>query len=117
MSKKTELKPLAAAVGVALAASVFTIPAANAEENPFEITTLSSGYMVAGSEGSCGEGKCGEGKKPKAAVAKENAAKAKPKPKAAVVKENAAKAKPKPKAAVENAVKAKPKPKEGKCGS
>ena len=62
MSKKTELKPLAAAVGVALAASVFTIPAANAEENPFEITTLSSGYMVAGSEGSCGEGKCGEGK-------------------------------------------------------
>jgi len=62
MSKKTELKPLAAAVGAALAASVFTIPAANAEENPFEITTLSSGYMVADAEGNCGEGKCGEGK-------------------------------------------------------
>ena len=64
MSKKTELKPLAAAVGAALAASAFTIPAANAESNPFEITTLSSGYMVADShkEGKCGEGKCGEGK-------------------------------------------------------
>ncbi len=63
MSKKTELKPLAAAVGAALAASAFAIPAANAEQNPFEITTLSSGYMVADShEGKCGEGKCGEGK-------------------------------------------------------
>ena len=64
MSKKTELKPLSAAVGAALAASAFAIPAANAESNPFEITTLSSGYMVADSkaEGSCGEGKCGEGK-------------------------------------------------------
>ena len=64
MSKKTELNPLAAAVGAALAASAFAIPAANAEANPFEMTTLSSGYMVADShkEGSCGEGKCGEGK-------------------------------------------------------
>ena len=64
MSKKTELKPLSAAVGAALAASAFAIPAANAESNPFEITTLSSGYMVADShkEGGCGEGKCGEGK-------------------------------------------------------
>ena len=70
--KKNELKPLVAAVGAALAASAFTMSAANAQENPFEITTLSSGYMVADSEGegeakdsaegSCGEGKCGEGK-------------------------------------------------------
>ena len=64
MSKKNELKPLAAAVGAALAASAFTISTANAEQNPFEMNTLSSGYMVADShkEGSCGEGKCGEGK-------------------------------------------------------
>lgn len=54
MSKKSELKPLAAAVGAVLATSVFTIPAANAEENPFTITELSSGYMVAGKEGKCG---------------------------------------------------------------
>jgi len=65
MSKKTELKPLAAAVGAALAASAFAMPAANAEQNPFELNTLTSGYMVADShaEGKCGEGKCGEGKK------------------------------------------------------
>jgi uncharacterized low-complexity protein len=64
MSKNKELKPLAVAVGAALAASAFTMSAANAEENPFEINTLSSGYMVADShgEGKCGEGKCGEGK-------------------------------------------------------
>jgi len=74
MSKKNELKPLSIAVGAALAASVFTMGAANAEENPFEISTLSAGYMVAEmeegkcgegkdkAEGKCGEGKCGEGK-------------------------------------------------------
>ena len=64
MSKKNELKPLAIMVGAALATSAFTMTAANAEENPFEITTLSSGYMIADSheEGKCGEGKCGEGK-------------------------------------------------------
>ena len=62
MSKKTELKPVAAAVGAALAASAFVIPAANAEQNPFELNSLSSGYMIADShgEGKCGEGKCGE---------------------------------------------------------
>lgn len=64
MSKKAEPKPLAAAVGAALAASAFAIPAASAEQNPFEMNTLSSGYMIADSheEGKCGEGKCGEGK-------------------------------------------------------
>jgi uncharacterized low-complexity protein len=64
MSKKNEIKPLSIAVGAALAASVLTMGAANAEVNPFELNTLSSGYMVADSdsEGSCGEGKCGEGK-------------------------------------------------------
>ena len=63
MSKKFELKPVAAAVGAALATSVLTLPTANADENPFGMTELSSGYMVAyGEEGKCGEGKCGEGK-------------------------------------------------------
>jgi uncharacterized low-complexity protein len=64
MSKKNQLTPLAASVAAALAVSTFTISAANAEENPFEINTLSSGYMVADNhaEGKCGEGKCGEGK-------------------------------------------------------
>ncbi len=63
MSKKFELKPVAAAVGAALATSVLTMPTANADENPFGMTELSSGYMVAyGEEGKCGEGKCGEGK-------------------------------------------------------
>ncbi len=59
MSKKSELKPLAAAVGAILVASAFTIPTVSAEENPFQMTELSSGYMLAGKEGKCGEGKCG----------------------------------------------------------
>ncbi len=68
MSKKFELKPVAAAVGAVLATSVFTMSTANADENPFGMTELSSGYMVAyGEEGKCGEnkaeeGECGEGK-------------------------------------------------------
>lgn len=59
MSKKSELKPLAAALGTVLATSAFTIPTTSAEENPFQITELASGYMVAEKEGKCGEGKCG----------------------------------------------------------
>jgi len=73
MSKKFNLSPVAAAVGVALTTGLCTIPAANAEQNPFALTELSSGYMVADNhegkcgegkteEGKCGEGKCGEGK-------------------------------------------------------
>jgi uncharacterized low-complexity protein len=59
MSKKSELKPLAAALGAILATSAFTLTTANAEENPFTMTELSSGYMVAGKEDMGGEGKCG----------------------------------------------------------
>jgi uncharacterized low-complexity protein len=59
MSKKSEFKPLAAALGAVLASSIFTIPTASADENPFQMSELSSGYMVAGNEGKCGEGKCG----------------------------------------------------------
>ena len=72
MSDKKVAKPVALAVGAALAGS-FALGAsvANAEvvESPFAMTTLSSGYLL-GEEGSCGgdkegkeetEGSCGEG--------------------------------------------------------
>jgi uncharacterized low-complexity protein len=82
MSQKTTLKPLAIAAGAALATSLAATAPANAAENPFAMSELSSGYMVAemnegkcgaekkaGHEGKCGaekkadkEGKCGEGK-------------------------------------------------------
>ena len=63
--KKTNLKPVAAALGTALAMSVAATPAA-ADANPFGMNDLNSGYQVAWGdkpEGKCGEGKCGEGKK------------------------------------------------------
>ena len=61
MSKKSTMKPLAAAMGAAFVTSLATAPVANAAENPFAMSELSSGYMVASShmEGKCGEGKCG----------------------------------------------------------
>ena len=63
MSNKTHMKPVAAAIGAALAGSL-AIGAANAADNPFGLSELGSGYMqIAGAhEGKCGEGKCGEGK-------------------------------------------------------
>ena len=65
MSKKTlNIKPIAAAVGVAFATSMVLSTSALAAENPFETADLESGYMLAGGdkdkEGECGEGKCGE---------------------------------------------------------
>ena len=69
MSEKTTLKPLAIALGAAFVTSLASIPVTNAAENPFAMSELSSGYMVADShmeggdkakaEGKCGEGKCG----------------------------------------------------------
>ncbi len=62
MSDKTALKPVAMAVGTALATSVAAVAVA-ADQNPFTMTTLSAGYMLDGhGEGGCGEGKCGEAK-------------------------------------------------------
>ncbi len=58
-------KPLALAIGSAFAATLAVAPAANAAENPFGMTQLSSGYMQIAQEGKCGgmksgsEGKCG----------------------------------------------------------
>ncbi len=71
MSNKTFKKPLAVALGAAFVTSLAGASIANAAENPFGMTELSSGYMVV-AEGKCGgsmdkskmkkEGKCGEGK-------------------------------------------------------
>jgi uncharacterized low-complexity protein len=67
MRNNIPVKPLAALIGSALAASLVSMPAANADENPFSMTQLSSGYMIADAEGKCGEkkteeGNCGEKK-------------------------------------------------------
>ncbi len=67
MRKNIPVKPLVALIGSALAASLVSMPAANADENPFSMTQLSSGYMIADAEGNSGEkkeaeGNCGENK-------------------------------------------------------
>jgi len=82
MSNKHTIKPLALAVGAAFVTSLASATVANAAENPFAMSDMSSGYMVAEmtegkhgegmkmeGEGKCGgdkmkkaEGKCGEGK-------------------------------------------------------
>ena len=68
MSEKKIIKPVALAVGVALAGTFAISGAVNADavENPFSMSTLSAGYMLGAAEGSCGEdkkaeGSCGEG--------------------------------------------------------
>ena len=60
MSEKKVVKPVALAVGAALASS-FAITGASADglDNPFEMSELTVGYMIGGGEGSCGEGSCG----------------------------------------------------------
>ena len=71
MSEKKILKPVALAVGLALAGTFAIGGAVNADtiENPFSMSALSAGYMLGEGEGSCGgdkegkdaEGSCGEG--------------------------------------------------------
>ena len=72
MSKNTTMKPLAVAIGAAFVTTLGTANVANAADNPFAMSELPGGYMVAGNmpaEGKCGgakkaeEGKCGEGMK------------------------------------------------------
>lgn len=63
-------KTLSLAVGSAFALSIATA-SINAAENPFALTTLSSGYQVAdhhekNEEGKCGAGKCGASMKKEA---------------------------------------------------
>ena len=59
MSNKSVIKPLAIALGATFVTSLTGTTIANAAENPFSMTELSSGYMVADSK----EGKCGGEKK------------------------------------------------------
>ncbi len=72
MSKQSKtMKPLALAIGTTLAGTVIGLSGAQAAaSNPFAMSELSSGYMVADMEGKCGgnmkdaakkdaEGKCG----------------------------------------------------------
>ena len=75
MSEKKVVKPVALAVGAALAGTFALAGTATAEtENPFAMSSLEAGYMLGaeggcggdkekGGEGSCGEGSCGEDKK------------------------------------------------------
>ena len=67
MSGKNLAKPVALAVGAALAGSLVTISTANADTgaSPFAMTYLSAGYMLGAADGheeKGAEGKCGEGK-------------------------------------------------------
>ena len=72
MSEKITRKPLAIALGAAFVTTLASSPIANAAENPFAMSELAGGYMVAESsaeggdkgmaEGKCGEGKCGGAK-------------------------------------------------------
>ena len=63
MTQKSSMKPLVFALGAAFATTLSSASIANAADNPFAMTEISGGYMVAAAaEGKCGEGKCGEGK-------------------------------------------------------
>ena len=64
MSEKKIVKPVALAVGAALAGTFAISGTVNADsiESPFTMSTMSAGYMLGTGEGSCGEGSCGEGK-------------------------------------------------------
>lgn len=69
-NKSALIKPVAAIAGVAFVSSLAVSTTAAAADNPFELTDLDAGYMLAGGhgdrdkgeEGKCGEGKCGEDK-------------------------------------------------------
>ena len=63
MSKKEPFKktPLALAIGTAFTVSLAQNSIANTQDNPFGISDLSSGYMIA--EAKSSEGKCGSSKK------------------------------------------------------
>ncbi|MFQ5982990.1 MAG: hypothetical protein ACE5KS_06415, partial [Woeseiaceae bacterium] len=61
MAVKQVAKPVALAVGIALAGSFAAVETASADTgaSPFAMTTLPVAYMLGEGEGSCGEGKCG----------------------------------------------------------
>ncbi len=47
MTNKKKISPLSTALGASFTISLTVSPAALATENPFEVTSLESGYMVA----------------------------------------------------------------------
>jgi hypothetical protein len=68
MSERKVVKPIALAVGAALASTfaIGGVAQADSIDNPFEMSTLTAGYMLGEGEGSCGgdaakegEGSCG----------------------------------------------------------
>jgi len=72
MSEKKVIKPVALAVGAALAGTFAISGTVNADSisSPFAMSSMSAGYMLGEGEGSCGgdkgkekegEGSCGEG--------------------------------------------------------
>ena len=63
MTKKSNLKPVAAVVGAALVGSLSAVSVANAADNPFGASQLQSGYLQLASSHEGGEGKCGGEKK------------------------------------------------------
>ncbi|MFB3077503.1 MAG: hypothetical protein ACE1Y4_05795, partial [Lysobacterales bacterium] len=84
MAQKQVAKPVALAVGAALAGTFAVTGTANADAgvSPFSMTTLSAGYLLGlaegggggdkeakETEGSCGEGKCGGDKEGEAKAA------------------------------------------------
>ena len=65
MAEKKVIKPVALAVGAALAGSFAiagTVNAADSADSPFKMSSLEVGYMLGEGEGKCGEGKCGDKK-------------------------------------------------------
>ena len=64
MAEKKLAKPVALAVGAALASSFAIGGVANADtvDNPFAMSALSAGYMLGAGEGSCGGDKKGKDK-------------------------------------------------------
>ncbi|MBE9567415.1 MAG: hypothetical protein IMF14_01880 [Proteobacteria bacterium] len=56
------MKKLTAVAASAAIVASFASANAMADENPFGMKELNTGYNVAMSEGTCGEGKCGENK-------------------------------------------------------
>jgi uncharacterized low-complexity protein len=63
MSNPIVRKPLSVALGAAFVSSLAGTSVASAEQNPFSMTELPSGYMVAEhAEGKCGAAKSGEDK-------------------------------------------------------
>lgn len=56
------MKVSAATLTLALTAATGSVGIAHATDNPFTISQLSQGYMVAAATGKVQDGKCGEGK-------------------------------------------------------